>query len=741
MNLHPQTALKDAPWRSKGAPWWIREAHSLREHVEKLTRGMPSAWVDVIHREWAERRAVNAQASAHWGFGQVRALRRAEQLGVLAGDGDADICRKAEREARLMASMFDAVQARVLKLRPVGSVRTVEWDVNCYGEVIKISRKRTHTWVARLIERCKVWMLRADLRRRGVEECVPEGREITRAGIVSRFTDPTTWRRILRRIHATLLEGSAIGLGLVHAGRRGGCYVSAESLKRRRGQRARNAAAMASTVAVNDQGQAETLANIASRGVANGEVRRAELMTRISGFELIANDLGHRATFVTLTCPSRMHKWRRGKALDTPNPAYDGTLPNEAQAYLALQWQRFRAAAQRAGLGLYGFRIAEPHHDGCPHWHMLLWHKPMTDPVGKKKRTGDASIALGLLLGRYFLANESPDEPGADRYRIKVEAIDPSKGSAVAYVAKYVAKNIDGMHVGRDLYGAPAMEASERVEAWASTWRIRQFQQIGGAPVGVWRELRRVHPGAVPMGYCEALHGALMAVSLPSVDAVMAEPDKATAQALKAAGVEAEQGDTVTAQQHRSRAGWAAYIKAQGGPTAKRSAHTLRVMREVTGEANRFGEVGAPKTVGVMAKTWERVTVGIATFMRPRFEQVESERSSWVTAGIRPEDGGSMARVVARLKGVMDARAEKLEQSREARRLAKVVPFAQAADVRRARGEAARPWTRVNNCTQEPIGYSVHRARKRGRVFRWTGGRSQENGHGTQRNRGPGPQQ
>ncbi|MDF6743927.1 replication endonuclease, partial [Escherichia coli] len=127
-------------------------------------------------------------------------------------------------------------------------------------------------------------------------------------------------------------------------------YVSEESLNRRAQQVKRNADLLESVEAENEEGYRATLAELAAKGVADKAIRRAELMTRIAGFEVIARDLGHAGEFITVTCPSRMHKFtktKHGKVI--PNRKYDGTTPGEARAYLSDMWAKLRAWLDRRG--------------------------------------------------------------------------------------------------------------------------------------------------------------------------------------------------------------------------------------------------------------------------------------------------------------------------------------------------------------------------------------------------------
>lgn len=301
------------------------------------------------------------------------------------------------------------------------------------------------------------------------------GRNVSHRGAVARLQDEKWLRRAIRRSICRSVEAVARTLGFVS--RRAGLFVSDESLARRRDQRSRIRRFLAAWEAISDDAvDAIGLDELAEHSITNPAVRRAEFLNRVFGFEKIARELGHSAVFLTMTCPGRMHATLSGSG--TLNPTFDDTSPAESQKYLCRLWARARAKLGREGVRLYGFRIAEPHHDGTPHWHMLLFVPP------------DHEARLVQVLRKYALADDG-DEPGSHEHRFSAKQIDYRKGTAIAYLAKYVSKNLDAYGL-TELDGRPAIELAERASAWASTWGIRQFQQIGGPPVTIWRELRRL---------------------------------------------------------------------------------------------------------------------------------------------------------------------------------------------------------------------------------------------------------
>lgn len=319
-------------------------------------------------------------------------------------------------------------------------------------------------------------------------EVIPANRSNRFFGLSARLDDPLWWRRQLRKIWSRRSEQAMRNLGAVRKG--ADVYASESAVRLRADQQRRMRRFLNSCIAVNEEGEAISLEQLAEHSLSNPGLRRGELMARIKGFEKIANELGWVGIFVTVTAPSQFHpQLFRGGA----NPRYTGATVRDTQRWMCETWARVRAQLDRDGIKSFGFRVAEPHHDGTPHWHMLLF-------VSSHLRKQFTATLVNGWLQQYGT------EAGAYRRRVTVQRIDRSKGSATGYLAKYIAKNLDaagvinaqsagetgvGPGVGMD-HGVAVAQGIGRVLAWASVHGVRQFQQLGGPPVGLYREARRL---------------------------------------------------------------------------------------------------------------------------------------------------------------------------------------------------------------------------------------------------------
>lgn len=381
----------------------------------------------------------------------------------------------------------------------------------------------------------------------------PDLKKCSIDGIRQRLVCPMWWRRRLRKRVALSLESVAIELNIVHD--KSQIYCSDPTLNRRRQQRYRNEKLLETLEAMNSKGFCTTIADLCSRNPSNPAVRRAELMVRIRGFEDLAERAGHAAMFYTWTAPSRMHATHKRNG--ERNRKYDGTKPSETGRYFARIWQQARSELHRKGCSIYGFRVTEAHHDATPHWHLLLFM-----PKWQRRR-------VTRIMEQYAKKEDAHELGSPDAHKARFDAkplggIDPKTGklrSATGYIAKYIAKNIDGFKLDYDEHGTPGKLAAERIEAWATTWSIRQFQQIGGPSVTIWRELRKLKR---PAG---------------------GGPD-----CLYAAWLAADAGD------------WAGFVVAMGGPVTARKNQTIKIRKTTVGDKGRYCE--AVNRIGALVAHW-----------------------------------------------------------------------------------------------------------------------------------------
>ncbi|MEP2652406.1 MAG: replication endonuclease [Paraglaciecola sp.] len=281
------------------------------------------------------------------------------------------------------------------------------------------------------------------------------------------------WLKRVRVASSRAIEQVRRMTGLINKAK--GIYCSDNARDNWMWHKEQSQAYLESTYIENEDGQTFSLADIAKTNVSNPTIRRCEMMTRIRGFEEVAKFNGDLGDFYTITTPSKMHSH---STTGIKNSKYNNTTSKQANDYLCNVWARIRAKLEREQIKIYGIRVSEPHHDATPHWHLLLFTAPK-----HRERTRE--------IIQHYAMFEDGNESGAEEHRYKCVPIDPAKGDAAGYIAKYVAKNIDGEFIKTDSYGNEAKSSAQRITAWANLNGIRQFQFIGGPSVTLWRQLRR----------------------------------------------------------------------------------------------------------------------------------------------------------------------------------------------------------------------------------------------------------
>lgn len=213
-----------------------------------------------------------------------------------------------------------------------------------------------------------------------------------------------------------------------------------------------------------------------SEAASTAQKRSAKLYVRALGLETFCNKLGLKGFFVTLTLRGKFH----------PNPStgknsWDGSTPEQAHDELHRLWRLVQREVNRKFGKLMGIRVEEPHEDGCPHWHLLVYIQP------------EHEAQLRKIIKRYF----------GNGIAAKVEALNPAKGRGASYIMKYILPVLN----------AGANTAAARYQAHRATWGKRAIQ-IFDCPGSstIWDQMRRIKPDSddyqTLSGYARELHSA-----------------------------------------------------------------------------------------------------------------------------------------------------------------------------------------------------------------------------------------
>jgi hypothetical protein len=345
----------------------------------------------------------------------------------------------------------------------------------------------------------------------------------TQSAQLARLFDARYWRRALRVRILRAREHFFLRLHLI--GRRGEAYASDATVAVRTAQLKRQAAWMKDTVLIACYSLPVAYGEkpyepLTLEQVAPGPKERfAKLYTFVKAVDVLGQEAGLSSAMVTLTLEPEWH----------PNPSHgqaswNGASPRDAHRSLCHRWQAILRDLHRVGIRLSGLRVAEPHKDACPHWHIWLLYRPEHESrilavimkyfphklkIRAPSRKGTKNTADDVMFDtREHLLGDAPRalthaEEGA---QVEVSRINRDISSGASYAMKYLLKTVDaGDELNKQAGLFPddddAMrekkrrhqDSAKRVDAYRSVWGLNQGQLFGIAKcLTAWDELRRL---------------------------------------------------------------------------------------------------------------------------------------------------------------------------------------------------------------------------------------------------------
>ncbi len=197
----------------------------------------------------------------------------------------------------------------------------------------------------------------------------------------------------------------------------------------------------------------------------------AEILATAKGLGDLADAARMTPRLITVTVPEHMHPTTTaGTAgrVRRANPGWDQSTPRDVMRWLTNRWQRLRSALNRRSIQTHWLRATEPHMDGTPHYHLVMWAEDQHWPE------------IQRLFRHYFEAGAAASQARQKR-GVQIKMVSGGTAGAVAYVTSYIAKGTDGI--------AGEEGEAERMRAWRRTWNVRAFE-FSERKATLWRMLR-----------------------------------------------------------------------------------------------------------------------------------------------------------------------------------------------------------------------------------------------------------